>query len=258
LKSLGRWSARSLGQAILVVQSAACASTSSSGSPVPSSWTAALQDLSSGSAVYSYRFDGSPPGGTFFRLGVHDVDPTTACARYGSSAPSTPSDYWFLDIEVNDTSLGAHEISLVQRDGTASATANVTLLHHRQDATEDAFDAVSGSVAITSAPDPAAARQGANLSGSLEADFPSHALEEVECQGGVGRDGGGAFSECTCRDSIGTLSTCTPADGGSNCCQDLSSPRVHFSLSFVATSCPNMCRWAAGLSVDYCYQYFGQ
>ncbi|MEO8798187.1 MAG: hypothetical protein ABI551_09900, partial [Polyangiaceae bacterium] len=64
-----------------------------------------------------------------------------------------------------------------------------------------------------------------------------------------------------CRDSDGNTSTCTPTSDDLNqdgkCCVDRSGPVRHVSLSFAASSCPNMCSWAAGLSVDYCNQYFG-
>jgi hypothetical protein len=68
--------------------------------------------------------------------------------RYDSNS----LDYWYIDSTVNDANAGDHTITLVEREGPASATANVTLLHHRAGQLVEAYKAVSGTVTITKAP----------------------------------------------------------------------------------------------------------
>jgi hypothetical protein len=233
-------------------------SASNEGAP-PKDWRQALANLStSGNAIYSFRFDGAPPAGAFYTVAVHQADTSTACGRYGADVVSKGQDFWFFDVSVNDASSGEHAIALPQRDGNPSPTANVTVLHRKDGAFVEAYDAVGGSVRLDSAPTPPEASGGVSLLGRIEADFPSHAVREVSCQGGVQVDGGGATSTCNCVDSDGVASTCVPDGEGHNCCPDVTSPPVHIGISLRAVPCANMCRWAAGLSVDYCSQYFGQ
>jgi hypothetical protein len=249
----------------LLMALAGCASTSPPAAPAAkdggaAGWQAALEGLaaSATTTVYSFRFDGAPPTGAFYRLAAHDSDVAAACSRYGADAGAAGSDdFWVLEVDVNDSNPGTHAISLVLRNGAPLATANVTLLHRRGGAYVEAYDAVSGMVSLTSTPTPTNAKQGAALDGLIEADFPEHALSGVECQSLISRDGGAPTTTCTCRGSDGGVSTCSPQVDGQNCCHDLASARKHVSLAFSAAHCPNMCRWAAGLSTDYCYQYFG-
>jgi hypothetical protein len=239
----------------------ACGSTSTPPSAVPdggAEWQMALARLSaSGAAIYSFRFDGAPPAGTFYTVAVHDAPSAAACDRYGANVVETGSDFWLLEVTVNDAETGDHAVSVVERDGTPTPTANVSLLHRKNGEFVTAYSAVSGQLSISGAPSPQDARNGASLQGRVEADFPLRALQEVACMGGMERDGGNSFASCTCRAADGNTSTCTPTDGN-NCCYDWTGPRTHVSIPLTAESCPNMCRWAAGLSVDYCQELLGQ
>ena len=111
---------------------AACTSTSAPAVPDASAgaveeWRTALTGFErQGIAVYSFRFDGAPPGGAFYTLGVHATDVAAACRRYGSNVDPSDRDFWFIDVTVNDLAAGEHAISSVARDdGKPSSTADV-------------------------------------------------------------------------------------------------------------------------------------
>ncbi len=242
---------------------ASCASgppqSTASASPVAATWQLGLADLqAAGAAIYSFRFDGPPPEGAFYTLAIHATSAEAACARYGADGGAADDDFWLLETTVNDGSTGDHKIVLAPRSGTPSATANVTLLHRKQGAFVESYDAVGGTVSLTSNPSPAEAAGGTPLTGRIDAEFPADAVQLVGCEGGQPADGGPAVSWCTCRHAAdGGLSTCVPATVD-NCCPDPSGPLVRASIAFTATGCASMCRWAAGLSADYCFQFFGQ
>jgi hypothetical protein len=244
---------------MIAVSAAACTASPAlppDGGGLP--WQQALDGLSRhGGTVYSFTYDGPPPTGEFYTLAVHDVDPTAACSRYGAtSTTGNTTNFWELAVTIHDEVAGDHAITVDERQGDPAHTANVTLLHRRDGAWVEAYDALSGSVTLTTTPSAADAKAGADLAGRIDAEFPSHAVMEESCQGGGPTDGGAMWSSCTCKDAIGVATTCTPS-GGQECCRDWASPRIHVTLDFDASSCPAMCRWVAGLPVDYCQLEFG-
>ncbi len=218
-------------------------------------WQNSLSSLaSSDTGVYSFRFDGAPPDGAFYRFSIHDVSASAACERYSGGVGG---EFWYLEANVNDTLPGDHAITLVQRHYVPTHTANVTLLHRQNGAFVDESDAVSGTVTLSSTPSAADANAGAKLEGHVEADFPVHALTEVSCQGGQAVGSTTVESSCTCRDDHGQTSTCVPANPGQGCCHDLSSSRVHASFDLKAAPCGAMCAFAAGLPGAYCESITG-
>ncbi len=220
-------------------------------------WQEAVTGLQAGGqAVYSFRFDGAPPAGAFYKLAIHDVEAGLACARYSAdSATGDAAEFWEVAVDVNDGALGDHVIGTARRDRSPTKTANVTLLHRKGGLWVETYAALGGSVEVTAAPTPAEAKAGRRLTGTVEADFPLHAMQEVVCQAGISADGGDQFSRCTCKDANDVVTSCTPVDG-KNCCYDSTSPRTRVSFVLSAVSCPAMCAWLAGLP-DYCSQAFG-
>jgi len=230
--------------ALVIFLSAGCSKNTSS------SWQEALSSLSStDTAIYSFRFADAPPNGMFYRFSIHDVSATAACERYTSDAVG---DFWYIEADINDTLLGDHPISLVQREDEPIHTANVSLLHRQNGALVAVYNGVSGTVTLSSTPTTADANAGSPLQGHVEIDFPEHALTEVDCQGAQAADSSIVYSSCTCEDDQGKTSTCTPASPGERCCYDLESSRVHASFDLNATPCGAMCAFASGLPAEYC------
>ena len=220
-------------------------------------WQKALAGLQAGGhAVYSFRFDDAPPKGSFYKLAIHDVEAGLACARYSAdSATGDAADFWEIAVDVNDGVVGEHAIVTARRERSPARTANVTLLHWNGGLWVEIYAALGVSVYVPAAATPAEAKAGHRLTGTVEADFPLHAMQEVVCQAGMSADGGDQFSRCTCKDANDVVTSCAPVDG-KNCCYDSTSPRMRASFSFSALSCPAMCAWLAGLP-DYCSQAFG-
>jgi hypothetical protein len=218
-------------------------------------WEAQLKQLAeTGQSVYSFRFDGAPPSGEFYTVAFHGVGAPAACERYATGLNES-GDFWFLDLDINDTKLGEHAISLVERAGTPSATANVTLLHRVNDAFVESYKAVGGTVTLSSAPLVADANSGATLEGRIEVDFPTHGVQQLACVGGQARGSPEIYSSCNCKDDTGRTWTCTP-DGGQDCCVELGSGSTHASIALSARPCGAMCRWASGIPC-YCESVSG-
>lgn len=248
---------------VVILVSVGCGSsrapmeTSRDGSSVPE-WRRVVEALGqSAVSTYSFRFAGPPPEGSFFTLALHATDSSAAaCQRYDLSSPSSDQDFWYIETTVNNQTSGEHVITTVPRKSGPIATANLTLLHRRNKAFVEAYDAIAGSVNIVVNPTPEAARRGDELVGHIVADFPVHPLFEEGCVGGALVDGGDAFRECTCKDPSGQRSTCVPS-GEETCCRDPSGGTFRVSISFSATHCSGMCRVAAGAE-NYCFEYFGK
>ncbi len=221
-------------------------------------WRAALDRLASGgSSTYSFRFMGPPPLGSFYTFAVHDTDVAAACRRYDLSATARDDDFWYVAVTVNDGLAGDHPIRTKQRTGEALATANLTLLHRRENAFVEAYDALAGSVTVIVNPTTEGANAGERLEGRIDAEFPTRPLFEERCGGGGPADGGPSTFECDCVDPHGVRSKCVPS-GEETCCRDSTSATFRVSIPFVATHCPSMCRIVAGSTTNYCYEFFRQ
>lgn len=237
---------------VLVMTSSCTGNVDTSGSRPSSPWENALTSLeTTSSGVYSFRFDAPQPAEPYFRLGVHGTSATAACGRYDGSIVGS-ADFWFLDVAIFDLRIGPHGIVLASPRGAASPTANVTLLHRSNNAYADSYDALGGTVTVDSAPSPQEFKSGSRLTGSIDADFPMHAFEEVVCHGGISATPDATMQEeCTCRDDHDQRTTCVPAPGMTRCCYDYASARIRIHVRFSALTCSAMCKYAIGLP-DYC------
>lgn len=230
----------------------ACKGTAELQPSAQAAWRDQLERLASKSTgLYSYRFVDAPPTGAFFRVGVHLEPPTQACSRYAGTADGS-ADFWFLAIDIQDLNPGAHNISLKKRtDGPVSA-ANVTLLHRKNDAYVESYDALGGVLQVDSAPSIDQSKDGTVLAGSVDAEFPLHALQEVRCFGGmVAGSDAAAAQNYMCKDDDGLITNCAVPPLTVGCCHDLGSERIKVHVSLEATPCIDMCAFAAGLP-DYC------
>ena len=231
-----------------------CGATRSggTGSEPPPAWENALKSLGTlGNSVYSFRFDAAAPAQPYFQVGVHDASAEVACARYTGTDPG-PSEFWFLETIIFDLQTGPHDVVVASPQGAPSPTGTVTLLHRNDNAYVDSYEALAGTINVDFAPSLQESKLGSRLSGSIDADFPLHALQEVMCHGGraSGPDAT-VHQECTCRDDNNQRSSCIPPPGLVRCCYDVESPRIHVRVPFAAVPCPGMCKYATGLP-DYC------
>lgn len=236
--------------ALLLLASPAC--SSGGPAPAPEQWPTVLSSVEDGGrAIYSYRFTGALPQGAYPHLAIHVGDSVQACGRYGS-ADTGPNDYWFIDVDLSSSAAGTYAIVDREAIGASGSAAKVVLLHRLNGTYAAAYPAVAGEVVAAQDLSIANAKAGKSPVIDLRVEFPTHAIQRLECRSGQAVGSTQVTQACDCRDSSGALSVCVPHDAGVNCCVDTSAGTTEFRFHAAATPCAAMCRQVAGLDVDYC------
>jgi hypothetical protein len=217
-------------------------------------WQSALGALAAeNQSLYSFRFTGPPPDGAFFQaLSLGDGFSGAACAPDTNAASES---YWELTIDLGGTVAGSYRITGDDIVGMSGQAANVTLLHRQNGEYTADYPAVAGTVTLPAAASLDGSVAGQELALTIDAQFPSHAVQRTLCRGGeqILPDGSAASiaTSCDCKDAAGVTTTCTPSDGKNNCCIDTQSATVRFTKQLAAAECQSLCRVVVGLP-DYC------
>ena len=204
----------------------ACGPSSSPEGAPADGWATALDTIMKTHAdTYSFRFVSDDASQYRYTLAMHGTSSqSAACARYGAAAADV-GDYWFIEVTVNGSAVGQYRVVVPMAPDDVGGTAYVSLLHRKNGELVESYDALSGSLSMDVVSDLMSYRSRAPIRGSLSAEFPLHALRQVQCDGSVNGDGSGFQNHCTCSDASGSQSTCGQAPMGASCCHDLSSSR---------------------------------
>jgi hypothetical protein len=211
-------------------------------------WTGALNRLATAAtAPFSFRFTGPAPEGAYVHIAVYEASVAArACAQ--SAGSGTIADTWYLDLEFGNTVAGTYDVTTLDAIAPKSNRVNVALVHRQNGETVANYPATAGTVTL--AGDAPIAPSPTDLGVTIDASFPIDAVQQLGCQGGQSRDGALDRTTCSCRSASGETFTCTPTSGFDYCCSDGGASQP-FTIHVTATSCPSMCRVAAGLP-DYC------
>lgn len=240
-----------LGAPLCILAGTACNATTSQ-AKTPSD--ALLQLADEGVALYSFRLTGPLPSGANAHIALVGETASQACASYSTGMQN--GDEWLIDIDLGDVAQGTYVVAAgTTAVGSQSMTANVALLHRRSGEYVTNLSAISGSITLDADASPSGAASGRSL--ALDIDVHISAVQQLGCQGGESIDGSDFETTCSCIDSHGAASTCTPEGGlGAYCCDGGGDQIFAFQGHLVASPCAAMCRVVAGLP-DYCASIFG-
>jgi hypothetical protein len=217
-------------------------------SPGPSAtdWPGVLNALATGTAIFAPQLIGPPEAGRRLHVSVHQRSAEAACALYGQSRPT--GHFWYLDVTTTATAPGVYKIAT---DLPSDAVGPLALVRAREvveGKKGSDYSAVSGEVTISGTP----RQSGGTVSGQVRAVFEKVSLTTVECGGGMAVDGS-AETTCTCQDSAGGKSACTPTSPGENCClRGRGGATVTLEMLFKASFCEGFCSFTDPALARYC------
>jgi hypothetical protein len=221
-------------------------------------WRTVLGTLEgSGHAVYSWRFYGAD-GPARFTVGIHAQGQNEACRSYSLLGEDQGSDYWFLALDFGDSRAGTYQVVPIRGTAAGPGSVEVALLHRYRGSYVENYVAVSGEIAVATAPTFSDFRAGVPLVLSGWISWPAQPKQQLKCAGSFSQDQDAAAQlECSCKDPSGNLSTCEPSAVGENCCVlgDIGSVVVEIPKT-EASPCAGMCRFLVGLS-DPCSANLG-
>jgi hypothetical protein len=221
-------------------------------------WVTALSALQADTGqIYSFVFMGDPAEtatNTGVRVQLYPRTAEEACGLYSSAGGySTTDEFWLLEAQFSQSIAGTYTVDYETthlRDSN-QLTALVTLLHRKSDQFVEKYRAVAGTATLAANADLTTWKAGAGLTGTFDVQFPTNAMQEDHCSGSMALDGTNMTNTCYCVDASGKTSQCTPADGHTSCCEDLTSPRQQVQIQFSASQCAGMCLYRAGTS-NFC------
>jgi hypothetical protein len=214
----------------------------------PTEWPFVLSAMPSGTTIFAPQLIGPPPTGRRLHLTVHQRTADQACRLYGQSRPE--GRFWYLDVITSSSEAGRYDVVPDLPSQASGALATVRAREVVDGKKTSNYAAIEGSVTIS----PGGVGPSQTVVGELRVAFQQNPLMTVECRGGQA-PGEAAQTECTCEDSEGRRSVCTPVVVGQNCCLQASGgPTVPLEMSFAASFCADLCTFTDPALARYCTQ----
>jgi hypothetical protein len=231
---------------------AGCGSTSHPAKSGPD-WRTELGHMQQANAIFSLSYAAEPPQGTQLRIALHQDDTATACGFYASADGADASNFWYLGVALNHTTVGDYGIVPELSTTGEVKQASVRLVHVLEGKKAAKFGATEGAVQLKQSPaDLEEWKSGTTLTAIIDVGFPASPSTEVECRGNQSLTTGETSTECTCSDEAGVLSICTSPDGN-GCCYG-SGPSVRLKVDMTAQQCGFMCVATDASLSRYCIE----
>lgn len=208
---------------------------------------ATVTTLEHGALVYGYSFVGEPPEGQRLRIAIHVGGQEDACAKYRGEL-DTSDTFWYVTGELASATSGS--LQLVTPGTVEHPEAVLQIVRIVGLEKSGRFWAQSGSITLAGDWSPA----GGSAAIHIEAKFPGTGLMQTgECDA-AGTATETTKSECRCRQTDGSTTTCTPIANEDCCVTRLDAEPAAFDFTYQGggTYCSAMCTYSQPELAKYC------